>query len=588
LAIKKIKTIATSGKDMAKKWSEVIQSEAFQSLSSDEQEAARNQYFDEVVKPQVPEDEVSIVRQQFDADTIKNDIPIPEPTQEQPEPEGLRGRLTERLSDIGEMTKRNLSGSTFQDIMNIPKIGALAAGETAGAALDVIGTGIVKSISAVMPESVKDYSKEKIVQFLNTDIGKKGIQALQKGEEYWNEFEKKNPDGAMALEGIFNLTAFGVAKESAKITEREAANIIADVTKLVSKDADAIIDKQMLSATRKGINKGIRPGVEGKKTFSQAEQFYNKAKEGVETIVSNKNELRFIDDAGQEIIGKLPANLSEFSSAIDQTKRTVFRQYDELAKQTLENINLEPVINKIQSYISNKALQDNAPEVVKYAEKMINTYLNRGSYTASEAQEAIKILNEGLGAYFKNPSFETATKARINGEIAQALRKQLDDTIERATGEEYQALKNQYAALKAIERDVNRRMIVDLRKNAKNLLDFTDVFSGSQIAYAVARQDPALIAAGTVARSIARWHKKLNDPNRAIKNMFEEMDSLYSQKGEFKPKSMIFQKTKQMKEKMEGKMKDESPLGSKANPEDILNKTKQTKKEQKIEFLGYE
>jgi hypothetical protein len=39
---------------MAKKWADVVGSEAFQALPDDQKEVARNQYFDSVVAPRVP------------------------------------------------------------------------------------------------------------------------------------------------------------------------------------------------------------------------------------------------------------------------------------------------------------------------------------------------------------------------------------------------------------------------------------------------------------------------------------------------------------------------------------------------------
>ena len=52
-----------------KTWAEVAQDPRFQSLSSQEQDAARQAYFDDVIRPQVSEAEVMEARRQFDADT---------------------------------------------------------------------------------------------------------------------------------------------------------------------------------------------------------------------------------------------------------------------------------------------------------------------------------------------------------------------------------------------------------------------------------------------------------------------------------------------------------------------------------------
>jgi hypothetical protein len=54
---------------MAKPWSQVADSAEFKALAPDQQEAARAQYFDQVVAPRVPKDQIDAARSQFDAQT---------------------------------------------------------------------------------------------------------------------------------------------------------------------------------------------------------------------------------------------------------------------------------------------------------------------------------------------------------------------------------------------------------------------------------------------------------------------------------------------------------------------------------------
>lgn len=56
---------------MAKKWVEVASSPAYQALAPEQQEEARNQYWNEVVAPNVPAAEHAQVRQAFDSDTSR-------------------------------------------------------------------------------------------------------------------------------------------------------------------------------------------------------------------------------------------------------------------------------------------------------------------------------------------------------------------------------------------------------------------------------------------------------------------------------------------------------------------------------------
>src|ERR1700761_9405573 len=63
---------------MAKSWNDVASSPDYQALPPDKKEAARAQYFDAVVAPNVPKEKLDTVRQQFDSstktDTSKQDL----------------------------------------------------------------------------------------------------------------------------------------------------------------------------------------------------------------------------------------------------------------------------------------------------------------------------------------------------------------------------------------------------------------------------------------------------------------------------------------------------------------------------------
>ena len=70
---------------MAKKWVDVVGSEAFQALPDDQKEVARNQYFDSVVAPQVPKTDLDAVRQQFLSTTSLGPKKAPAPAPAAPQ-----------------------------------------------------------------------------------------------------------------------------------------------------------------------------------------------------------------------------------------------------------------------------------------------------------------------------------------------------------------------------------------------------------------------------------------------------------------------------------------------------------------------
>ena len=66
---------------MAKTWAEVVGSEGFQALSDADKSAAREQYFDQVVAPQVPEADLGLAREQFFSSRLS---PPPKPPPKPP------------------------------------------------------------------------------------------------------------------------------------------------------------------------------------------------------------------------------------------------------------------------------------------------------------------------------------------------------------------------------------------------------------------------------------------------------------------------------------------------------------------------
>jgi len=295
-----------------------------------------------------------------------------------------------------------------------------------------------------------------------------------------------------------------------------------------------------------GINKGIRPGIEGNRTFAQSTQYHKRAQQAVKTIIDNhaQGALKLTDEFG-EVQPGLPKNLRQFSQAIDQSKRNVYEQYNQMAVQSGEAgavVDLSPIPAELMTVANNRALQKAAPDVAAYARKRAEAFSGgnavtdgvtsrrANTFTAQEAQEAIAMYNRVWEAFNKNPSYDTASRAYIDSLVVNNLRKGLDASIEKATGPGYQALKNQYGALKTIEKDVSRRAIVDARKNPKGLLDFSDVFSGGQVVSGLISMNPATVGTGIASKVIANFYKRLNDPNKIVGKMFDRAGKMYTPK----------------------------------------------------------
>lgn len=284
-----------------------------------------------------------------------------------------------------------------------------------------------------------------------------------------------------------------------------------------------------------GINKGIRPSVSGKGNASQVKQYMDKAKEAVSLVAGNKN-LKF--ETNGEMVARAPKTLDEFSQAIQQTKQDIFNKYNAMAQGAGEagrgavvNLNeiakskvpLQPISNELVKVANNKVLQDTAPDVAKYALTRAQALSQRGVYTPAEAQEAIKMMNENLSAFYRNPSPELAQKISIDALVANKMRELLDSTISGLQGSGYQELKRQYGALSTIEKDVAHRAVVEARKNVKGLIDFTDVLSAGQVINGIASLHPAGIAQGITQKIVSSAIKNANSADKHIERMFGEL-----------------------------------------------------------------
>jgi len=443
------------------------------------------------------------------------------------------------FSRVGEdISKR------WQNIKNIdaPTTGLAslwATGEVAGLGADVIGQGLKSAYKTAMPQVAQDVIAEgakNVGEFYAKPIG-----AVAEG---YNELKSKYPNLVRSGEAVANIGQFIPMAKGTQLVGKEALNVAGDVAYSVGKEAE----QQIANTVKTGINKAIRPTVVGKGNAPQIAQYYNRATDAVKNIVANRANLELTDASGNIVKNALPRTLSQFSEAIDQTKKIIFKQYDDLARQAGEEgafVSLKPVSKELARLANDKVMNDLYPNVTSYISQRAVSLSERGAYTAEQAQEAIRLMNKSLEAFYKNPSFETASRASVDAMVVNHLRKGLDDVIEKTTGAGYQELKNSYGSLKAIEKEVAHRAVVDARKNVKGLIDFTDIFTGGELVAGLATMNPAMIARAGVQRGIMSWYKRITSPNYHVNQMFSSVEDISKRQAQgFKSKS--FQKAESM------------------------------------------
>lgn len=278
--------------------------------------------------------------------------------------------------------------------------------------------------------------------------------------------------------------------------------------------------------------KAIKPLNSGKTSMQQIETYNGKVQSAVTTIAQNKGALKFQDELGDLVTGQLPKNRIEHAQAIDQTKGIIFDKYNALQKTAGAQgakVDLSPVGSALDEVINNESLELTHPEAVAYARtvqhRLTDPITKQYRQIDTElAQQAIQNYNESLQAFYRNPSYESASRAAIDAGVVNKLREGLDEVVNSFTGENYQGLKNQYSALKAIEKDSARAAMQAAKQigtNSSGIGKYIDIFSGGDMVHGVLSLNPAIFAKGIAQTGIKSYFQWLNNPDRAIRNMYK-------------------------------------------------------------------
>jgi len=306
----------------------------------------------------------------------------------------------------------------------------------------------------------------------------------------------------------------------------------------------AKVGKQMYTAAQKmkpveNLDKAVKNAMQGirisvagrKKTPKEYQQIANSLKNAALDITDNKDALKFTDEIGNEVgAGRTPESVYEFSQAIESRKKDVFAGYDKIAQETGEQgvtVPLDEAKQALLDISKSKVGKTYGRQVKDKAVGMLKSLENDSSYSINEAQEALKLINQEMGAAWAGKDLQTYDLWKGQHD---AILKNLNDAIENTSGKsaEYVALRNKYRDLKNIEKDVAHRFWVYGRRSNVGLPDMANIFSVGDFVRGVtdvARGDVAGgvggIAKGFAQTRAVKWLKELNSPDTQVKNLFK-------------------------------------------------------------------
>ena len=436
--------------------------------------------------------------------------------------EDVGNRIKNIWSNIIEPSQKSDERSIFENVLRSNESMFKAMGEAAGLVGDIGAKAVEFAYKAGVPKETQDKIKQTASDFIQTETGQKALQVLQSGAEAWNEFKKNNPNVAKDLEASFNIiTAYPIGK-AGKAVGGEIADVASDVSKIVSKGTVKNIEN-----ASKETFKAIKPSI---------------------TVGRNKKVIReSLNAVNDEIIarGMKPTNVKEYADAIAQTKKQVWTEIEsKLASGSNSKVNLREIADKLIEMADSPTLMRADKNVASKIKKMAENIISNGDeVSVLEAEQLKQFINSELsGAFgkFTLSNAEQNAKKLITKEIGQ----QLDKVLSSIPGE-FSGLKKKYGALREIEEDVLKRLIVFERQNPQGLVESVSKISGvGNILKGLIKLSPADIAKGAGELALGQIQRRSNDADQLVKRAFEK---LYKSKGSFSPKSKTFKTLSKMK-----------------------------------------
>ena len=215
----------------------------------------------------------------LDPPTVETDTDAP--TEERGFLERLGEDIESREAILAEINRANEAGE-----QTLPESVLQALGKVGfGVMLDVIGEGLISGIrglSEITPDFIEDPIVDAVSQagnaFLETDIGKAGLEAIQKGFASYNEFASENPRAARNIEAVIDVGLMlapikGKPKVKAKptfadklATKTQAAAVAQSARQRAAFTDDLVSPKKTKKVKEEEILRSTEEGVLGTRT----------------------------------------------------------------------------------------------------------------------------------------------------------------------------------------------------------------------------------------------------------------------------------------------------------------------------------
>ena len=310
----------------------------------------------------------------------------------------IKEDLSKRLQNVSDSANKEFTtGAKENAPLAGARLGLRVAGQTAGGLLDIGGEAIksigdVTGISSLL-KAGGEKLKPTATAILDTELGKKGLQAISEGAQSYDAFKTQHPDVANALGDILNIGMLvsiakaptvkpGLKEVNKTITDHisEAKDVITENIANPSKAFEQLGgEKALIERAKINIVDGLK-----EKGLADASNIINKI--DIKNIAS-------IDDfaklAQSTISNELPSITGKVVGGVTQTVKPVVQDVIDLSKRSTGKIieKLKPPVPTALE-ATGKVLQGTTEDIVPGV-KALSTLDTTGVTTFNELNSKI-------------------------------------------------------------------------------------------------------------------------------------------------------------------------------------------------------
>jgi len=423
--------------------------------------------------------------------------------------------------DYGYLGKVKSFGSATPDAEGAKAL-ERAAGAGAGIASNIVAGGPVKSVG----KSILARTLPKVLQLVKEGAVAGGLYGA----------------GNAAQEGgsATDILSQGVV---GAVTGAVATPVVGTAIPALAKPITTTVDKLTkplqthVADVAQNINRAL--STQGKKSIGVFLKNPQKQYKAFEIMHDMAPSLKVVDEAGDVV----PWNPKEtdfnqfaqaFKDAKDKTWEGISGAIKEATGKDL-HVDAGPILDFLNKTAGSKFTTS---EVRAAAQRLSDEVANmstpgtNGQIPIAGLTEYNKVLNTKISGVLTGTT-DNAVRDLEAG-LAKQLSEAADKAVESVTDSRFSTLKDNYGALKTIEKDLVRRAQQESRQIDNSLGDFMNRYGTIEIAngfFQAAQGNFGPLAKGVGAKVLGAYSKKLKTPSTYLKKAFTEIDRFKSGEG---------------------------------------------------------